>query len=103
MFLRGGAWQGRQLVPAGFVDAATHKQVAGGWPWPAWVEYGYLWWLLPGRGSTAPSYAANGFGGQYIWVMPAFDAVVVITANPFESNDTSRVALEYIIPAFGGP
>ena len=103
LFLRGGAWQGRQLVPAGYVDAATRKQTGGGWPWPAWAQYGYLWWVIPDRAGGPPSYAANGFGGQYVWVMPAQDAVIVITANPFEPNDTSRVALEYIIPAFGRP
>ncbi len=103
LFLRRGAWQGRQLVPADFVDAATRRQLGAGWPWPAWAEYGYLWWLLPGQGSAAPSYTANGFGGQYVWVMPAFDAVVVIAANPFEPKDTSAIARDFIIPAFGRP
>ncbi len=101
LFLRGGAWQGRQVVPADYVEAATRSQVAGGWPWPAWSQYGYLWWVLPDRGGGPPSYTANGFGGQYVWAMPAHDAVIVITANPFESRDTSPIVFDFILPAFG--
>jgi CubicO group peptidase (beta-lactamase class C family) len=101
LFLRGGAWQGRQVVPADYAAAATQRQVGGGWPWPAWAQYGYLWWVLPDRAGGPPSYAANGFGGQYVWVLPAHDAVVVIAANPFEPRDTSPIVVDFILPALG--
>lgn len=101
--LRRGAWQGRQLVPAHYMDAATSRQTAGGWPWPPWVGYGFLWWVMPERAEPkAPgSYAANGFGGQYIWVAPEHDAVVVITADPFAPGDTSPLLRDFIMPALG--
>jgi CubicO group peptidase (beta-lactamase class C family) len=69
--LRDGGWGGRQLVPATWIRASTRPRVAlavGG--------YGYGWWIRP------HGYAAQGWGGQYVYVLPGEDAVVVMTADP---------------------
>jgi CubicO group peptidase (beta-lactamase class C family) len=69
LFLRGGEQNGRQVVPRAWVQAATHP-IAGS---PV-QHYGYFWWLdaaRPGR-----FYAAGNFG-QFVYVAPDRDAVVV--------------------------
>ena len=69
--LRGGRWGARQLVPADWLRESTRAHVA-----TADGGYGYGWWVRP-RG-----YAAQGWGGQYVYVLPDADAVVVMTADP---------------------
>ena len=98
LYLHGGRWAGQQVIPADFAEASARPQSAGGWPWPSWARYGYQWWVLPDPGGPA-SYAANGFGGQYIYVVPASDLVVVITSHPGERRDTGGILREYVLPS----
>jgi hypothetical protein len=63
LFLNKGQWDGRQIVSAEWVEAAT----SGG-------SYGYQWWLKP-----SGTYYATGVGGQEVWVLPDRDMVVVMT------------------------
>ncbi len=72
LYLRGGRWEGRQVVPADWVEASTT-------PNGLWEGYGYQWWLT---GLTNPDlprdlYSARGHDGQYIYVVPSLDLVVV--------------------------
>ncbi|MBN1304311.1 MAG: hypothetical protein JXA13_07735 [Anaerolineales bacterium] len=58
--------------------------------------YGYLWWI-----DNFGGYSAHGFGGQYIYVLPDLDMVVVITAS-LEDPDfpIPRELMEvFILPA----
>lgn len=80
VMLRGGDWNGKQVVPAAWVKESTTTRVApdavgrGGE-----LGYGYLWWI-PATRNTAPwqgSYMASGQFGQFILVMPAIDTVIV--------------------------
>jgi CubicO group peptidase (beta-lactamase class C family) len=74
LWLRGGAWAGKQIVPASYVKAALVPSEHG-------PDYGYLWWLntkgknLPGLPATA--YAALGAGSNDIVVSPEHDLVIV--------------------------
>lgn len=71
LFLRDGIWEGRRLLPAGWVDYARAKT----WQQPNDDgPYGAHWWLDTGGPG---SFAAHGFGGQYIVVVPDLDMVVV--------------------------
>jgi CubicO group peptidase (beta-lactamase class C family) len=80
VMLRGGEWNGQQVVPAAWVKESTATRVApdavgrGGE-----LGYGYLWWI-PATRNTAPwqgSYLASGQFGQFVLVMPAIDTVIV--------------------------
>lgn len=77
LFLRGGAWEGRQILAPGYVAAATRAHNGGG-P-PVSLPYGYLWWVT----ATAPqsAFLASGYGGQLVWVHPALDLVVAVTST----------------------
>jgi CubicO group peptidase (beta-lactamase class C family) len=72
LLLHNGEWNGRQIVSRDWVRAATR---AGTTPDPAYYQgYGYFWWLdveRPGR------FYALGKYGQYIYVAPDADAVIV--------------------------
>ena len=68
-----GQWQGRTLVPRGYMRALAQRHSAGGAP--LGTAYGYLWWL--GAGSIM----ASGYGGQWIHVDPALDLVVALTSR----------------------
>ena len=74
LWLRGGKWGDKQIVPADYVKAALTPSVHG-------PDYGYLWWLnrsgkgLPGLPENA--FWANGAGTNSITVSPDQDLVVV--------------------------
>ncbi len=74
LYARGGRWGDQQIVPEQWViDSTTPSDAA--------AFYGYQWWLgAPIEASIdVPGgvYAARGFDGQYIYVMPGLDLVVV--------------------------
>ena len=74
LWLRGGAWNGKQVLPPSYVKAALSPSAHG-------PDYGYLWWLntkgknLPGLPANA--YAALGAGSNTIVVSPDHDLVIV--------------------------
>jgi CubicO group peptidase (beta-lactamase class C family) len=88
LYLDDGRWQGRQLVPASWVKATTTAQVTannlerGG-------HYGYLWWVTTAAGE--PAYAAVGYGGQLIEVVPRRRLVVVVSSDVDDSQPASVV------------
>lgn len=85
LYLQKGRWQGREIVPADWVQLTTKPISATG---RTGIEsgYGYLWWGdIDAAASGLPpgSYTAAGNGGRYIVVMPAID--VVIALQPVEA------------------
>ena len=72
MFAQRGTWQGRQVVPADWVDASTRASAPGG------AGYGYQWWIPDG--SAPGEYMARGVYGQYIYIDTARQVVIVTTA-----------------------
>ena len=73
LYLRDGQWEGKRILPPGFVRAATTHHVTGlqgGW------DYGYQWWLTSRGGEEV--WAGRGFGGQFLIVIPSRDIVGVI-------------------------
>src|SRR5262249_10623040 len=94
LYLHDGDWNGRQIVPASWVEQSTIDHVAD----PQY-EYGYLWWL-----DRADGYAyMAGLYGQLAVVVPEKDIVAVITAHLPAATDATAVTrwlLEsYVLPA----
>jgi len=79
LLLQGG-WSGeRSIVPTDWIrEIVTPRQaVAGGVGPITSLAYGYLWWADPDR----QAFFAWGFGGQFVYVWPELDMVVVATTD----------------------
>ena len=74
LYLQDGVWNGHRILPKGWVDFTRRGDSATG------NSYGALWWLNGGlRHPKLPAdcYSCEGYEGQYIWVIPSKDLVVV--------------------------
>jgi CubicO group peptidase (beta-lactamase class C family) len=93
LYLNGGQWQGEQIVPADWVKASTQAHIAAG---TLSDGYGYQWWVDDGG-----YYMAIGYEGQFIYVVPEKDMVVVFTSELDERDFFIPETLlnEYIVPA----
>lgn len=96
LYLNNGFWDGRQIVPSEWVKQSTQAQSSGGFPQN--VSYGYLWWVTTVKGH--PAYFAAGYGGQFIYVVPALDVVVVITSDfEHEHAENKDLVPQFIVSA----
>lgn len=83
LYLHGGQWSGKQVVPAAWVKDSVKSYSDAG----TGGGYGYLWWIskdgkhLPGVTLPEGSYSARGSGGHYILVIPPLDLVIVHRVN----------------------
>lgn len=106
LFLNDGRWQGKQIVPEEWVRKSTSVQVLGKGDYFPYA-YGYQWWRLQDREPTVgmlainDAYFALGFGGQFIFVVPHLDLVVVSTAANFGPDEALFLKLlrDHIFPA----
>ncbi|MEH1123072.1 serine hydrolase domain-containing protein [Micromonospora sp. CPCC 206061] len=100
LYLRDGVWQGRQLVPASWVRAATASQVpTGALDDVDWQQgYGYQFWR------SRHGYRADGAFGQFCLVLPEQDAVVAITSGTPHTPAVLDLVWKHLLPAMGdGP
>lgn len=79
LYLRDGMWEGTRLLPEGWVAKATSPLVDTRPGQPRSRRYGYKWWVLPHADGSAYAYAALGYGGQRLIVVPEQDIVAVFT------------------------
>jgi CubicO group peptidase (beta-lactamase class C family) len=72
LYLRDGVWDGRRVLPEGWVDYGRTP----GPVWPINERYGYgaHWWLL---GDELGTFFAQGYLGQYLFLVPTLDLIVV--------------------------
>ena len=90
-----GAREGRQIIPADWVRAATDRDQHGHKPDGRRRGYGYQTWTLSGRDGA---FAALGLRGQAVMVDPATKTIVVHTAvqgGPGDPSRTDQFALFY--------
>ncbi|MFA5058381.1 MAG: serine hydrolase domain-containing protein [Opitutaceae bacterium] len=99
LYLQRGRWNGRQLVPAAWMDEATALQTStGSDPASNWDQgYGYQFWRAPHG-----CYRGDGAFGQLCLVMPAADAVLAMTAGTDELGPEFNLPWEFLLPAFAG-
>ena len=81
LYLDEGRWQGEQVVPTAWVDDATTEQVQTN---NLTMGYGYQWWVTTAGDHDA--YAAIGFGGQLIEVVPDLRLVAVFSTDVTETD-----------------
>jgi CubicO group peptidase (beta-lactamase class C family) len=88
LYLDGGKWHDRQIVPAQWVKDSTRAYSQSDFG----PGYGYLWWT--GLGTLPPgTFFAAGAGGQFAFVIPASDLVLVHRApHLILSNGTPKLS-----------
>jgi CubicO group peptidase (beta-lactamase class C family) len=103
LYLDQGRFQDKQIVPANWVREGTTAHTAAGTL--DGYRYGYHWWVTTGR--DHPAFAAIGFGGQLIEVVPDQRLVVVASTEVNENDLGSTIQPEllqnlvdtFIVPA----
>ena len=93
LYLDGGRLGGRQVVPRQWVTDSTAAQLTTPGD-PSAFGYGYQWWVVHAGADTA--FAARGYGGQLIEVVPSRHLVVVFSTDLPSDGVPPRVdALTY--------
>jgi CubicO group peptidase (beta-lactamase class C family) len=101
LYLQKGQWNGKQLLPATWVEQATARQVSNGSdPTKDWDQgYGFQFWRC-----RHGAYRGDGAFGQFCVVLPEQDAVVAITADTRNMQAELNVVWDKLLPAFqSGP
>ena len=83
LYLERGRHNGRQIVPASWVDTSCVPRTTSAWDPDR--HYGYGWWIQDFDGGTACF--AWGYGGQYIFVFRDLDLVVTATSSTTVSEE----------------
>jgi CubicO group peptidase (beta-lactamase class C family) len=96
LYLQKGKWQGKQLVPEAWVEAATSLQTSNGSnPKSDWDQgYGYQFWR-----SRNHAYRGDGAFGQFCIVVPEQDAVVAITSGVRDMQAVLNLVWDRLLPA----
>ena len=96
LYLQKGAWQGKQLLPAEWIEAATSLQTSNGSnPESDWDQgYGYQFWRC--RNGL---YRGDGAFGQYCIVMEEQDAVLAITSGTRDMQGIMNLVWDKLLPA----
>lgn len=101
LFLQEGRWNGEQLLAADYVSDATSIQSDG--DGTGGTPYGYQWWVT--EASSHAAYFALGFGGQYVYVVPGLDLIVVAAVGfegqPVELRSPRPIIEDVVIPLVG--
>jgi CubicO group peptidase (beta-lactamase class C family) len=102
LYLNDGRWDGRQIISESWVrtSLAEHSRVDN-------ISYGYYWWR-PWLSIDTPTgaqhfhlVAAQGNGGQKIYLLSQYDLVAVFTGGAYndESTPPNTIMAQIVIPA----
>jgi CubicO group peptidase (beta-lactamase class C family) len=91
MVLDNGRWKGNQIVDMSWISISTQKQVATNDQAESHVyDYGYYWWILP----KWKAFTAWGHGGNFIFIAPEKNMVIVMTSMPDVDDDVVGTLLD---------
>lgn len=96
-----GAWNGKQIVPAEWIEMATAPQINA----PNAMFYGFQFWL--GRSlvdhRSVEWIAGFGYGGQRLFIVPSLDLTMMVHAGryggPDEGGFAAAILNRYVLPA----
>lgn len=95
LFLNKGQYGDQQLVPASWIDRMWDVYAVS--PWNG-HRHGYFWWSRTFGGEK--THFAWGYGGQYIFIIPRLELVVVVTSSlynrPSGSRNHNRVVQDFL-------
>src|SRR5262249_37008759 len=92
LVLAHGRWHGRQVVPSDWVTESLRSHIAVG----DGLHYGFQWWTgaVGWKGEQLAWSAGFGSGGQRLFVVPALDLTVVVTAGAYDDPGISDTVME---------
>ena len=97
LYADGGTWHGKRVISAAWVKASLAKQST-----VDDTEYGYFWWRpwLNVNDNHVYVSAAQGNGGQKIYVLPAYHLVAVFTGGLYNSSGSpmNKIMASIILP-----
>ncbi len=106
LVLAGGAWDGRQIVPADWVKRVTSPVI----PIDRARRYGYHWYMGDVLVGSPPQplhwVGGIGWGGQRLVAIPALDLVVSVNCGNYrksgmeQSSVVNVVLTEVVLPSF---
>ncbi len=103
LFLQQGKWQGKQVLPAGWVAEASTMKIMQDPNAPQskkdssdWLQ-GYCYQMWRCRNNA---YRGDGAYGQFMIVMPDQDVALAITAETPDMQDEINLVWKYLLPAF---
>jgi hypothetical protein len=102
MYLQKGKWDGKQVLPAEWVEEATSMKIEQAPDAPQskkdssdWLQgYCYQFWR-----SRHHSFRGDGAFGQYALVFPDQDAVIAITSETSDMQGELDLVFQYLLPA----
>ena len=105
LMLRGGEWNGRQIIPRDWVRRISSVVTPVDQMNPSGLRngpfgYGYLWWVWDGKWNTGAlqgGYTGRGAIGQYITVLPRLDMVVAHKTVPDGNRNVSWEAYQALL------
>jgi CubicO group peptidase (beta-lactamase class C family) len=102
LYLDGGVWRGRQVLPSAWVEESLLSRSSFG---PD-HGYGYTWHVidLESGGEEYRIFEAGGNGGQFVLFIPQLDVAIGITAGNYGDYGTwyrflTALVPRYLIPA----
>jgi CubicO group peptidase (beta-lactamase class C family) len=110
LYLHGGRWNGRQVIPAEWMEESTRRHITVTDSISDHGEhgYGYLWWHDRFRTDAGELevHTASGNGGQRIFVIPSLNLAVTVLAGRYNDPEANwlpeQLLLRYIVPAARG-
>ena len=107
LYLNNGNLNGKQILPAEWVDSTLQYSGGSNIVWGRLTEggYGYMWWL--GKVSGKNVFFALGHGGQYVLCVPDYDLITAVTSDPYVDWTTAdsheriilQIIADFIIPS----
>jgi len=94
LYLQKGVWEGKQVVPAAWVEEASQFHISNGDdPNSEWSQgYGYQFWRCRHN-----AYRGDGAFGQYGVVMPDQDMVVAITSSVHDMGAVLNLIWDHLL------
>lgn len=95
LYLKGGHQDGEQIIPISWIEESTKKHMKMTWGRFIADHYGYKWYI------QSFGFHSTGYKGQYIFVIPKFELVIVFTSSLMrkEIGEPIEMVKNYIVPA----
>lgn len=109
LYLQEGVWRGVQLLSSSWVTQSVQPAMEtepprhGGYAWHWWTESVVSRSAHGAESATVDYYYARGYAGQFVYVLPPLQLVVVLTQDNKRgrNNPPPDVFREYLLPLLG--